>query len=91
MADTYYQHVDGGLYRLVAHARSADTERDMVVYEHLWPFDRGLWVRDREEFEARFTPTIKTVVDAALQTDRVMAQTKVRDAKAKRRAAKGQA
>ena len=26
-------------------ARHSETEESMVVYEHLWPHERGLWVR----------------------------------------------
>ncbi|WP_269533871.1 DUF1653 domain-containing protein [Chitinimonas sp. BJYL2] len=85
----YYRHTDGGLYSFVAHARSADTTGPLVVYEHLWPFDQGLWVRDRTEFETRFTPCTKAEVDAAMQGKRDEAQAAVNAAKAARRAAKG--
>jgi hypothetical protein len=29
----------------VGTARHSETEESMVVYEHLWPHARGLWVR----------------------------------------------
>ncbi|GLR13634.1 DUF1653 domain-containing protein [Chitinimonas viridis] len=88
MSHLHYRHTDGGLYRFVAHARSADTTGDVVVYEHLWPFEQGLWVRDRQEFESRFTPISATEVTTAMQGDRAAAQAAVDEAKAKRRAAK---
>lgn len=88
MSDTFFRHLDGGLYRFVAHARSADTTGELVVYEHLWPFEPGLWVRDRAEFEARFFPVAAGEVEAARQGDRAAAQAAVTAAKAARRAAR---
>jgi hypothetical protein len=87
MANAYYRHTDGGLYRFVAYARSADTAGDVVVYEHLWPFDPGLWVRDRQEFEKRFTSIDEFSVRRAMEQDRSAAQAQVAAAKAARRAA----
>lgn len=88
MSQAHYRHMDGGLYRFVAHAMSADTDREVVVYEHLWPFEPGLWVRDRQEFEARFSPVSSEVVEAAQRGDREAAQAMVNAAKAARRALK---
>ncbi|QDQ25781.1 DUF1653 domain-containing protein [Chitinimonas arctica] len=88
MSNSYFRHTDGGLYRFVAHARSADTTGDVVVYEHLWPFTQGLWVRDRQEFESRFSPIDAAEVENAMQGDRLAAQAAVDTAKATRRAKK---
>ncbi|PHV09846.1 DUF1653 domain-containing protein [Chitinimonas sp. BJB300] len=88
MSDRYYRHMDGGLYRFVADAMSADTGNPVIVYEHLWPFIAGLWVRDREEFLARFQPIDANEVTTAQQGDRTIAQAAVNNAKAIRRAAK---
>jgi hypothetical protein len=82
----FYRHVDGGLYRFVTYARSADTAGDVVVYEHLWPFDPGLWVRDRKEFESRFAPIDEPAVREALAGDQAAAQAQVTAAKSARRA-----
>ncbi len=87
MPEQYYRHLDGGLYRFVSLARSADTAKDVVVYEHLWPFERGLWVRDRAEFETRFVPIDAAEVESAMQQDQAHAQLAVNTAKAARRAA----
>lgn len=55
-----HQHYKGGLYRLLGVPRDADTGDALlngqrldqrVAYEHLWPNDKGLWVRDLTEFE----------------------------------------
>lgn len=87
MSEQYFRHVDGGLYRFVSHARSADTDGEVVVYEHLWPFNQSLWVRNRPDFEARFTPTDEMTVKRAMKQDRNEAQAQVNAAKAARRAA----
>lgn len=88
MSDRFYRHLDGGLYRFVADARSADTDGEVIIYEHLWPFEPGLWVRERTDFLARFQPVDAATVAAAQQTERSAAQAAVNAAKAKRRAAK---
>jgi hypothetical protein len=87
MTEQYFQHIDGGLYRFVAYARSADDAGDVVVYEHLWPFDAGLWVRKRSEFEARFSPIGEITVKHAASQNRAEAQERVNAAKALRRSA----
>ena len=87
MTEQYFRHLDGGLYRFVSHARSADSDSDVIVYEHLWPFDRSLWVRDRAQFEARFAPIDEITVKRAMKQDREAAQSAVLAAKATRRAA----
>jgi hypothetical protein len=84
--EQYFKHTDGGLYRFVAHARSADSAKEVVVYEHLWPFDPGLWVRDRQEFEDRFLSIALEIVQQEMRLDRAHAQATVTAAKAARRA-----
>lgn len=58
-----HRHYKGGLYRFLSAARHSETGENMVVYEHLWPHARGLWVRPAELFygvladgRARFQP-----------------------------------
>lgn len=56
--DATHQHFKGGLYRLVGVARDADTGgllygkdgNARVLYEHVYPHERGFWVRDHTEF-----------------------------------------
>ena len=50
-AEAIYLHKKGGVYRRMHEARSSDDERAVVVYEHLWPHPRGVWVRDAAEFD----------------------------------------
>ncbi|MCR1768672.1 hypothetical protein B7760_04684 [Burkholderia glumae] len=40
-----HRHYKGGLYRVIGTARHSETDEPHVVYEHLWPHERGLWVR----------------------------------------------
>jgi hypothetical protein len=88
MTEKYYRHLDGGLYRFVAYARSADVDGEVVIYEHLWPFDQSLWVRNRPDFEARFISADEVTVKRAMKQERAPAQALVNAAKAARRAAK---
>ncbi len=39
-----HRHYKVGLYRVIGVARHSETEEAMIVYEHLWPHERGLWV-----------------------------------------------
>ncbi len=45
-----HRHYKGGLYRVVGQATHSETREAMTVYEHLWPHDRGMWVRPAEMF-----------------------------------------
>jgi hypothetical protein len=45
-----HRHYKGGLYREIGTARHSETEESLVVYEHLWPLERGLWVRPADMF-----------------------------------------
>lgn len=88
MSARFYRHLDGGYYRFVSDAMSADTDSPVIIYEHLWPFEPGLWVRARADFLARFSPVEAAEVDAAFAGERSAAQAAVNAAKARRRAAK---
>ncbi|WP_211251780.1 DUF1653 domain-containing protein [Andreprevotia chitinilytica] len=86
---TYFRHVDGGYYRFIADARHSEDLSAMVVYEHLWPFDAGFWVRPAGEWVRRFSPVPEAEAVAAQQGDRLAAQAAVNAAKAARRARGG--
>jgi hypothetical protein len=45
-----HRHYKGGLYRVVGLAKHSETLEPMVVYEHLWPHEQGLWVRPADMF-----------------------------------------
>ena len=44
-----HRHYKGGLY-LCGRSPPFETLETMVVYEHLWPHARGLWVRPADMF-----------------------------------------
>lgn len=48
-----HQHYKGGLYRIIGQARHSETNEEVVVYEHLYPHPRQLWVRPSEMFFGR--------------------------------------
>lgn len=90
MSEQFFRHLDGGIYKFVAHARSADTDGEVVVYEHLWPFEQSLWVRNRPDFEVRFKSIDEVTARRAMKQDRAEAQAAVIAAKTARRAAREQ-
>jgi len=55
-ANNYYQHKYGGLYRMITKCKHADTKEDMIVYEHMYPFDKQTYVRNQSEFFEKFKP-----------------------------------
>jgi hypothetical protein len=61
-----HRHYKGGLYRKIGLARHTETEESVVVYEHLWPHARGLWVRPAAMFDeslADGTPRFRALRD----------------------------
>lgn len=57
-----HQHKKGGLYRYIGPVRDAATGRILringeaqILYEHIYPHQRGCWVRSSSEFfDGRF-------------------------------------
>lgn len=81
----YFRHVDGGYYRREGVAKSSEDLSAWVVYEHVWPFERGMWIRPQAEWFSRFTPVSEAEVVVALGGVREQAQAAVARAKAARR------
>ncbi len=54
MANTeqqYYKHKYGGIYCKLKEAINKDNNDElMVVYEHVYPFDTKVYVRNKEDF-----------------------------------------
>jgi hypothetical protein len=50
LAIATHRHYKGGLYRVLGTATHSETREPLVVYEHLWPHERGLWVRPAPMF-----------------------------------------
>jgi hypothetical protein len=58
-----HRHYKGGLYRYIGEAKHSETGEAMVVYQHLFPHEIGLWVRpaalfygNLEDGRERFKP-----------------------------------
>jgi len=64
-----HRHYKGGLYRLIGFGTHTETKEPMVLYEHLWPHERAMWVRPRAIWdslvestgEVRFEPLVVIV------------------------------
>jgi hypothetical protein len=81
-----YRHTDGGLYRVVGMARDSRDGCDVVLYDHVWPFEAGRWTRPLPEWATRFTPVTAEEVAATQRGDRVADQARI---SAARKARKG--
>jgi hypothetical protein len=86
MSDAYYQHMDGGVYRFISHAKSAEDGEVLAVYEHLYPFEKSIWVRDSNQFFLRFAPITVDDVMEILKKDKLEFQGEIETNKRQRRA-----
>lgn len=82
----YFRHAYGGLYRKKGTARYSEDGQTLVVYEHLWPFERGDWARPETQWAGRFTPVALSEVRTAMKGDRLADQASVAEAKRQKRA-----
>lgn len=48
--NTFYQHIDGGLYLTKSLSTSSVDKSQWIVYDHVWPFEMKLWHRPLEEW-----------------------------------------
>ncbi len=76
-----HKHYKGGLYRVIGSALHTETQEKVVVYEHLFPHEKALYVRPAEMFygnledgRVRFAPIkpdsyISSVTDDSFQID----------------------
>lgn len=51
-----FRHMDGGFYQFEKSVLFADDQEELVIYQHLWPFENSQWARRYKEFKERFTP-----------------------------------
>lgn len=83
----FYEHVDGGLYRKMFEAKSSEDSSPVVIYEHLHPFEKGVWSRPLTEFARRFAPVDAARAASLMERDPEAARREVSDRKARRKAA----
>ncbi len=73
----YYRHTDGGLYQVVGMARDSRDASDVVLYDHVWPFEAGRWTRPLPEWASRFTPVTAHEVADTQRGDRAADQVRI--------------
>ena len=81
----YYRHTDGGLYQVVGMARDSRDASDVVLYDHIWPFEAGRWTRPLPEWASRFTPVSAQEVADQQRADRPARQAAISAARAARK------
>jgi hypothetical protein len=74
--DMHFQHQDGGLYLFRSVGRSTENiEVLSVVYQHIWPFEQGTWLRPIEQWTPeRFKPISSEYAELMLKGNREEAQ-----------------
>ncbi|MEY2953296.1 MAG: hypothetical protein RLZZ401_1383 [Pseudomonadota bacterium] len=85
-APGYYSHTDGGIYEVINMARDSRDGSPVVIYNHVWPFEAGTWVRPLTEWASRFTPVTADKVALAKHEDRALLQATITAERAKRKA-----
>jgi hypothetical protein len=47
----YYKHKYGGIYCLLSEAKNkSNNDEVMIVYEHVYPFEKAVYVRNKDQF-----------------------------------------
>ncbi len=83
----YFLHRYGGLYEFLSVGKSTVDASPVVVYRHVWPYAREVWVRPQPEWSSRFTELSFDDVRRLIQSEPVKAaQQRIKAAK---QAAKG--
>jgi len=78
IGDNFVQHKDGGLYSILAVGKSTVDQSEHIIYVHLYPFERQVWIRPIEEFtEERFTVLTQEQGVAVLNRDREQFQAEI--------------
>lgn len=47
-----HRHYKGGLYKVLRIGVHTETKEEMVVYEHLWPHKRSVWIRPKSIWDS---------------------------------------
>ena len=48
--DQYVEHKHGGLYRVLACGTYTTDKAELVVYDHIYPFEQKTWIRPLSEW-----------------------------------------
>ena len=78
---TYYKHKYGGIYRFITEGMNVDTKLNMVVYEHVFPFDRETYISNKTEFETNFRVIDYSQICTELSKDKIAFQLEISNTK----------
>ena len=81
----FYQHRYGGLYEVLSTSKHTETGEDLVIYEHIYPFESSIWARPASMWTPdRFRPITEDELRLLLTKDRLQFQAEIQAAKAKK-------
>lgn len=84
--NVYYRHRYGGLYIVQGIATSSVDKSKWVVYNHVYPFEYGTWIRPYDEWcDGRFRKIEHEEYSELLMKDRLAFQIEIGKAKAEKR------
>lgn len=84
---TIFRHTDGGIYCFDRSAEDFKTGEEMVIYDHLWPFEQSTWARPAQEFLKKFTTMTSSELNVALAGDRAADQARITASRLSRKGA----
>ena len=87
-AGQLFRHTDGGYYQYQKSVYFADDQAELVIYEHIWPFERSEWARRAHEFMAKFSPISESDLELAQKEPREKLQEQITQTRNARRAKK---
>lgn len=88
LLDRFYQHKDGGLYRVNEIGMSTVDQSKHVIYTHVYPFERHTWIRPLAEWtDDRFRLLTQPQAEVIMQIPAVILEKRIRESKAARTAA----
>jgi hypothetical protein len=81
----YYKHKYGGIYCLLSDAKNkSNNDEIMVIYEHVYPFEKAVYVRNKDEFYNSNIPLTKEQLNVELSKPIDVFQREITDKKNKK-------
>lgn len=81
----YYKHKYGGIYLFLDIAKNKNNNDElMVVYQHVYPFDKVTYVRKKEEFDCSNQLLTKEQLEIELAKPREEFKKEIIDTKSKK-------
>lgn len=79
--DKYYVHKYGGIYRKITECIYTEICAVLVVYEHVYPFEKKNYARDIDEFNKNFTEITIGQYNDVLKKDKIAFQDEINERK----------